>query len=36
MHFKVDDIAEMKRPRKSWLECVNDEKVWFEQRYGIR
>ena len=34
---KVDGSAGRGRPRKSWLECVNDDmKVWFEKKDGTR
>ena len=32
MDFKVDGSAGRGRPRKSWLECVNDDMVWFEKK----
>ena len=37
MDFKVDGSAGRGRPRKSWLECVNDDmKSWVEKRDSTR
>ena len=32
MDFKVDGSASRSRPRKSWLECMNDDL----QKYGLK
>ena len=29
MNFKVDDSVSRGRPRKSWLECMNDDMIKF-------